>query len=147
MVVVARPDVLAAVLAQLRASAELTALTSTRITARLQPSWSGMPTYAVLVRPAGGPPGNRQVNLMVSRIDTFCYGATEAQAASLWRLLDAVLCPGQEREVGFIRTVDGVRCRVASVDPESMPTSGIEDGTRWPRTTCSYLVRWLGVAL
>lgn len=143
MVVAARPDVIAAVLDQLRASADITALTSTRITSRLQPSWTGMPTYAVIVRPAGGPPGNPQINLMVSRIDVHCYGATEAQAAALWRQLDAVFCPGQERQVSFSRS----GCRVGSVDRESMPISGLEPDTEWPRTTCSYLVTWMGVAV
>lgn len=142
MAVAARPDVVASVVARLRTFTEITSLTSTRITARLQPSWSGMPTYAILVRPAGGPPGKAQLNLMVSRIDLFCYGATEAQAAALWRQVDAVFCPGQELVTRF--TAAG--CHVGSVDRESMPVSGIEDGTDWPRTTASYLVRWAGVA-
>lgn len=142
MVVAARPDVIAAVVARLRTFTEITDLTSTRITARLQPSWSGMPTYAILVRPAGGPPGKPQLNLMVSRLDLFCYGATEAQAMALWRQLDAVFCPGQERLTKFT----SAGCHVGVVVRESMPISGLETGTEWPRAACSYLVSWTGVA-
>lgn len=145
MVVAARPDIIAAVLAQLRASTEITALTSTRITSRLQPSWANMPTYGVIVRPAGGPPGKEQLNLMVTRIDVFCYGETEAKAAELWRQLDAVLCPGQERLSRFTQTIGGVKCRVGNVSRESMPISGVEPQTKWPRTTASYLLTWMGV--
>jgi hypothetical protein len=143
MPVAARPDVVAAVVARLRTFTEITDLTSTRITARLQPSWSGMPTYAVLIRPAGGPPGKPQINLLVSRLDLFCYGATEAQAAALWRQVDAILCPGQERLTKFTQG----DCHVGVIVRESMPTSGIEDDTRWPRTTASYLATWTGVAV
>lgn len=146
MAVAARPDVIGAVVKQLRASSDITALTSTRITARLQPTWAAMPTYAILVRPAGGPPGKPQINLMVTRIDVFCYGETEAKAAKLWRQFDAVFCPGQERVVQFAQTVDGAVCKVGSVDRESMPVSGIEPETNWPRTTASYLVTWMGVS-
>lgn len=142
MVVAARPDELAAVLDQLRASTDITALTSTRITARLQPSWTGMPTYALIVRRAGGPPGKRQINIMKTRLDVFAYGATEALSVALWRQVDAVFCPGQERQVSFIRG----GCRVYSVDPESAPSSGLEPGTEWPRTTASYVISWCGVA-
>jgi hypothetical protein len=143
MVVAARPDELAAVLAHLRASTDIAALASTRITSRLQPSWSGMPTYAVIVRRAGGPPGKRQINVMRTRMDVFCYGATEALSVALWRQVDAVFCPGQERLVSF--TASG--CRVYSVDPEAMPASDLEPGTEWPRTTCSYIVSWCGVSV
>jgi hypothetical protein len=143
MVVAARPNVLRAVLTRLRTFTEITDLTSTRITSRLQPSWAGMPTYAILVRPAGGPPGKPQINLMRSRFDVHCYGATEAQSAALWRQFDAVFCPGQERAVAF--TADS--CRVGTVERESMPFSGLEPGTDWPRTTASYLVGWTGVAV
>ena len=143
MVVAARPDLIDAVVTRLRTFAEITNLTSTRITARQQPSWSGMPTYAVLVRPVGGPPGKPQINLMVSRLDIHCYGATEAQAAALWRQLDAVFCPGQELTTKF--TQDS--CHVGVVVREGGPTSGIEPGTDWPRATATYLVSWTGVAV
>jgi hypothetical protein len=142
VVVAARPDELAAVLVHLRASSDITALASTRITSRLQPSWSGMPTYAVIVRRAGGPPGKRQINVMRTRLDVSCYGATEAMSVALWRQLDAVLCPGQERRVSFTES----SCRVYSVDPEGMPNSDLEPGTDWPRTIASYVVSWSGIA-
>ena len=146
MVVAPRPDVVAAVIARLRSFSEITALTSTRITARSQPSWSGMPTYSVIARPRGGPEWKPNLNLMISRFDVLCYGATDAQSAALWRQLDAVLCPGQERRAAFSQTVDGVTCRVGSVEHESMPITGTEDETGWPRTSCTYLVKWLGIA-
>ena len=143
MPIASRPDVIAAVLGQLRASNDITTLTGTRITSRLQPSWSSMPTYAVLVRPAGGPPGKPQMNLMVSRLDVHCYGATEAQAAALWRQVDAVFCPGADQVTQFTRS----GCTVGNVVRESMPNSGIEPDTQWPRATATYLVTWLGVAI
>jgi hypothetical protein len=143
MPVAARPDVLAAVVDQLRASNDITTLTSTRITARAQPSWSGMPTYAVIVRPAGGPATPSGLPILVSRVDVFCYGATEAQSAALWRQLDAVFCPSQEGLTQFVQ--DDVR--VGNVRRESLPISGVEPDTGWPRTACSYLVTWMGISV
>jgi hypothetical protein len=91
--------------------------------------------------PSGGPPGPTELPILITRIDVHCYGATEASAAALWRQLDAVFCPGQERSSGF--THDG--CRVYSVVRESMPISGIEPDSEWPRASAAYLVSWCGV--
>lgn len=149
MVVAPRPDIIGAIIAQLRASTDLAALVSTRISGQWQDAWvdpaTGKPRSSVLIRAAGGPAGKRQINLMRSRVDVSFYGSTGFAAMQIWAMLDAVFCPGQERTVGFRRSVNGVLCSVGSVDPDGMPLSDVEEDTGWPRVVCSYIVTWMGV--
>jgi hypothetical protein len=145
MVVAARPDLLGAIIARLRAEADLTALTSARISGQLQDSWA-MPVHAVLVRLAGGGPGKPHLAFKEQRVDVFCFGSTGFEATKVWRQLDAVFNPGQERQCSFIQSVGGVNCRVYSVVPEREPSSEIEPDSGWPRVSASYLVRWSGIA-
>lgn len=146
MVVAARPDLLGACIAHLRASSDITALTSTRISAALGTAWA-MPTHAIVLNIAGGLPLPGATPRKRTRIDARCYGSTPFEAMRLWRQFDAVWCPGQERVVQFRRTVGGQVCGVGSVDPEGGPTALIEPGTEWPFVLSSYLVSWMGVAL
>lgn len=143
MAVIARPDLIGALIARLRAVTEVTALTSTRISAALQDAWN-MPTHAVLLRAVGGPPGDRQANILVTRLDVFCYGSTPLEAMRLWRLVDPALSPDQSVVSSFTQTVGGVRCRVYDIVPERLASSDVEPDTGWPRVSATYLVRWSG---
>jgi hypothetical protein len=146
MVVAARPDLLGAIIARLRASSDITALTGMRISAALGTAWA-MPTHAIVLAIAGGPPLPGATPRKRTRIDVRCYGSTPFEAMRLWRQFDAVWCPGQEHVVQFRQTIAGQVCGVGSVDPEGGPTALIEPDTEWPFVLSSYLVSWMGVAL
>ncbi len=144
MVVVALPDAVGAVLAQLRSFSELTALCgsgSPRISAAKQDAWDPMPRTAILVAQAGGPGEWADVDRMNIRIRLTCYGATPLAASALWRMADACFCPS--RSSGLSRGFTRASCRVEDVANLTSPFSGIEPETNWPVTTADYMVRHL----
>lgn len=145
MVVVARVDLVGAVIARLRAFPELCALVggaSPRISGVLQDAWA-MPTSAIVVRKAGGPndilttAGRR-----TSRVDITAYGSTGYNADRVWSMLDAVLVPSQGTRASFTVTVGGLPVRVNDVMSEAEAISDTDPVTAWPFVWCPYLFLW-----
>lgn len=152
MPVLARPDIVGALIAHVLLEADLTAVVSTRVSARFKKadwvhSTTGKPKNSVLLRAQGGPPGKRQLNTMKSRITALCYGSNGHEAERTWAIFDAVFCPGQERPGSFHQVVNGVKCVVYDVQPESLPLTSVEPTTEYPRVVASYIVTWLGIPL
>jgi hypothetical protein len=140
-VIVARGDIVKAMRSHLRAFPELTALVGgayPRISAELQPAWP-MPSGAVLLRRAGGPPGDL-LGRKVTRIDTFCYGSSGKQAQDIWAMLDAILVPEQGGSRPAQWRADG--CRVDGVVSEADALAQVEPVSEWHRVFAPYLIYW-----
>jgi hypothetical protein len=147
MTIVAAPDILGAVNARLRSFSEITALVGTsprpRVSAVLQKDWV-MPTFAILLRPVGGPAPDYWVQIQQTRIDVRCYGPKPHEAMKLWRTVHACLCqPAVSGRVSFRLA----HCIVYNVTQEAGPISIIEPETKWPFTTAPYVFMWSEVPL
>lgn len=141
MAVVARPDLLGALIARLRATTEITALTSTRISGELQDAWT-MPTHAVTLRRSGGPPGDYLGGIWYSRIDVTAYGSTRREATRLLDIVLPALCPLQGPPGGsFIQSA----VRVYDIAPEAEMIADTEPDTGWPFAWMPLVVSWCGV--
>lgn len=156
MVVVAPPSLIRALTAHVRSfAAEWHALgidsaggwrgsgSGLRIAGRVAGGDNGwrMPTRGVLLRRSGGPTIGEDyaLGIKTSRVDTFSYGATDAEAEAVWALLDAILVPVTgARSASF--EINGVR--VANIAPEADAASIVEPDTGWPRVFCPYLITW-----
>jgi hypothetical protein len=149
MVVQARPDLLFGVIGHLLTFSELTSLVNSaggwqsggsgaRISASFQEKWK-MPTGAIWLKKAGGPPGDYEVGIRTTRIDVRCYGPHGSAADDLWAMLDAVLVPATgERQVSF--NLNGVT--VIDIRPEADAISDREPQTLYPVVWAPYLVTW-----
>jgi hypothetical protein len=150
MTIAARPDVHGAVIARLLSFTEITNVVSTRVSGTYKQDWldgnTNKPKKSIVLTRAGGPAGKPQLNIMRTRLDTRSYGQNGHECERVWAILDAVICPGQERQVSFIQTVNGVKCRVYDIQREAMPTQLVDPRTNWPYTFCPYLVTWSGIA-
>lgn len=129
-----------AVIAQLRATAAIAALTGTRISARRQENWidpaTGGMRYAVLVEGRRG--GGEDGPILWQRMDITCYGPDDRTADLLWRTLDYAFCPeeGSGRDNGF----RAASTTVLKVVREGGP-NGLEDpDTAWPYTVATYVI-------
>lgn len=128
MPVTALPDLVGAVVAHLRASADITALTSTRISARRQDSWS-LPGYAIVVHGPTGGRGELGSGLYGERLDIWCYGPDDRTAKLLDRTVRAYLVPpDRSRSVSFRQA----STRVHSVALEAGPIFLVDPATKWP---------------
>ena len=154
MPVVARADLLYAVIGHLLTFPELTSLidsaagwqpgkgSGARIAPTFQDGWR-MPTKSVWLKKSGGPAGDYEAGLHTTRLDARCYGATGFEADQVWAMLDAILVPATgERFVSFTRG----GCRVVDIRPEAGESSDRERDTRYPYVFRPYLVDWWGVA-
>lgn len=149
MVVVARPDLLYAVIGYLLSFSELTSLVNSaggwqsggsgaRISSSFQDKWK-MPTGAIWLKKAGGPTPDYEVGIQTQRIDVRCYGAAGFEADRLWAMLDPVLVPATgERQVSF--NLHGVT--VIDIRPEAAPISDREPQTNYSVVWAPYLVTW-----
>lgn len=149
MTISARPDVHGAVIARLLSFTEITDVVSTRVSGIFKADWldaMNKPKKSILLTRAGGPAGKPQINIMRTRLDTRCYAQNGHECERVWAILDAVICPGQERQVSFIQTVNGVRCRVYDIQREAMPIQTTEADTNYPVTITPYIVTWSGIA-
>jgi hypothetical protein len=135
MAVAMRADVTGAVLAFLKAQPAITALTSTRISARRQTSWN-LPGYAVLVQGRFG--GGEDGPLHWQRFQLVCYGPDDRTADLLWRTLDYAFCPevGSLRPNGFI----AASTSVAKVEREVGPLGQTDPDTAWESVMGVYRV-------
>lgn len=131
------PDFIGGFVAYLRTSPDVSALSSTRVSASLQAAWA-MPTYAVLVRAAGGT-RDGDVGHLIPRLDIFWYGPDLRTAMDLWRRGHAWLCPTPEqgRPVSFI----AANARVYDIAFEGGPLALPEPDTGWPRVVATYRPR------
>lgn len=142
MVVAALPDLVGAVVAHLRASAEITALTSTRISAKRQDAWA-LPLYAVVVNGPRGGPGEIGSGLYSERIDLWSYGPDDRTAKLLDRTMRAYLVPpGRTRAVSFTQASTQVR----TVAFETAPIFLVDPVTGWPYVVSPALFTYSGVA-
>jgi hypothetical protein len=135
MAVAMRADVTGAVLAFLQTQPAITALTSTRISARRQPSWN-LPAYAVLIQGRRG--GGEDGPLHWQRFDITCYGPDDRTADLLWRTLDYAFCPevGGPRRNGFT----AASTSVAKVEREGGPIGLTDPDTTWDYVLATYRV-------
>lgn len=157
MVVVARPDLLGALIARLRAITELTALVATSAGAtdgRTTPRISGQrqdwwrmdpppvgPAHSILLQRTGGPPGDYLGGLWFSRIDMTTYGPNNREATRLMDILLPTLCPAQGGTSGsFIQS--GVRVYDIAPEAEMLVTSDPERA--WPFAWLPVVVTWNG---
>jgi hypothetical protein len=151
MTVVARPDVLGAIVARLRSFSEITALVATaagatdsRTTPRVsgeKQNWWKMPTHAIWLNRTGGPivGSDYLLGWWTQRLDVTCYGSSKYEATRLMELVLPALCPMQgERDGSFVQA--GVR--ISDVFPESDIISDIEDDTKWHFSWLPVLVRF-----
>lgn len=154
MVVAARSDLLYALIGHLRSyAAEWTAIgldssagwkgggIGPRISGEVNPGWV-MPTRAIVLHKAGGPTigDDYTMGLKTTRIDTFSYGATAADADGVWAMLDAILVPETGlRSPGF--TLHGVV--VDDIRPEADALAQTEPDTGWRRVWAPYVVTWV----
>jgi len=151
--VLARPDLLGAMLTHLRGISEVTELVSSssgwtdgrtepRISGQLQDKWK-LPTRAVRLRRTGGPiiGTDFTMGLWSSRVDVLCYGQDVRLAAGLLDVVLPALCTMQGNAAGF--TEHG--CRVGSVEPEADVFADIDPESHWPFAYLPLIVRWLGV--
>ena len=155
MPVLARPDLLYAVRGYLRSHAELAALVGSaggwkqpavrsgpRISSEIQGGSDGwkMPTRAIIVRKAGGPvdeEGYAQ-GITLTRLDTFSYGATGAEADEVWRLLDAILVPTDGRPASF----DWQGVAIGNIVPEAGEAMLVDPEAEWRYVFRPYVVLW-----
>lgn len=147
MVVVALPDIIGCLITRLRSFSELTALVGSgtpRISGSRQDAWA-MPTSAIIVRKAGGPPDDLYtMGRQRTRIDLLCYGSDGRNADRVWAMAHRVLVPKQDTRASFKLTIGGQVVRVDQLIPESDAVSGTEPQTGYPRTFASYHVLWWG---
>jgi hypothetical protein len=155
MAVVAHPDLIGALNSRIRSFSEVTDLVATaagatdsrttpRVSSVLQDWWK-LPTHAVRLKRVGGPPGKIQIGKKTSRVDVLCFGSTEYEAGRLLGIVSAAIAPDQSRQVSFIQTVNGVRCRVYSIDPEGDVIVDTDPDTGWPFAWQPMLVTWSAV--
>lgn len=144
MAVAALPDVFGAILSKLRATAAITALTSTRIGDEIKPAWGftekSAATAIVLVGPTGGP-GEMEMPLYRERYDVRCYAPTGYDAARLARTVRAALIPPDGAAVGFTYG----DADVLEVAEEAAPIRLVEPDTRWHVVVIPYLFTYSGV--
>jgi len=139
------PDVLGALFSHLRASADITALTSDRIGDDIKPSW-GMQAaqnarYAVVVSGPLGGPGELGPALLGWRFDLTCYGPNKLSANTLMRTVLGYLVPQDRQQTSFT----AAHAIVQSVAVEGGPNALIDPDTRWPYAVASLIVRFTGV--
>src|SRR5262249_1489105 len=124
------------------------ALTSDRISAAFpegsRRTWP-MPTYAIIVRTAGGLPPSQSDERRWGRVDLHFYGSgpspntRQRTARLLWRTAEPVLGPPPSRGVPSSFRAAGLV--VYSVVPSfSEPRAIPEPGTDWDRVVMSYVV-------
>lgn len=164
MVVLARADLLYAVIGHLLTFPELTSLVDSaggwqidprtgqpkgsgpRISGSVQDGWK-MPTRSIWLKKSAGPEiaGNYELGIETSRLDIRCYGANGFEADGLWAMLHAILVPrtNSGRTASFIRS----GCTVSDIRPEAGAISDVEPTTRYPYIWRPYIVTWTGDAL
>ena len=127
-------DLLAALVAHLRAQTLVSALTGARVYGTELPAFETphMPRHALVLSPAGGVPHGYLVSLSLDamRIDAWSYGATPFEAMRLRRAVRAAM-----------RSVERVRVGTALIH-WVVPAGGfMEDRdpqARWPRVFESF---------
>ena len=140
-------DLPAALVQHLRADVDVTALTGDRISLAFpegRRAWP-MPTYAIIIRPSGGPPPSLYDERRYSRVDVHFYGAGASPnvrrrtARLLWRTAEPALNPPPN--MGLASGFQAAGMIVYSIAPQmSEPIMVPEPNTDWDRAIMSYLV-------
>jgi hypothetical protein len=151
MTIAANADILGALTAKLRATTEVTALCSTRISGELQASWFTGPDApaAIRLRRTGGAVDldHWMIGLHTSRVDCICYGASARAAQQVMATVLATLCPDLSQRGAFIQTLaDGSKVHVSSVFPEVDVFVDREPDTGYRFAWCPLVVRWNAIA-
>lgn len=143
--VVPVPDMLGALIAELRSYSELTTLTSTRISGQFDKSWplaaNGNMTHAIVMRKAGVEPSASRaaVALQMQRVDFVIYGSNTYEATRVWRVLHAILVPADPNQVNsFVRA----GCRFYNFEHRAGPFDESEEQTEYPIVLASYSALW-----
>jgi hypothetical protein len=131
---VAVPDVVAAVVAYLRADAAVLAIVGTRVFGEELPGSeaASMPRASVVVSATGGYGQTDAVPLMKPRVDVRCYGATRAAAMTL-HLAVYVALRALSRAVSATGLLHGAI-------EEGGPQSLRDQDTDWPLVWSSWIV-------
>lgn len=153
MAVLARPDLIGAMLGHLRSISEITSdvssaagwkdgRTEPRISGTRQKLWK-LPTKAVRLKRSAGPIRGQDfsMGLWTPRVDVFCYGQDERLAGALADIVMPALCVLQGQTAGF--TVNG--CRIGSIEPEADVNVDLEPDTDFPVAWFPLIVSLLGV--
>jgi hypothetical protein len=132
---------------RLRAQPDVVALTSDRISMAFpegRRAWP-MPTYAIIVRPTGGPPPSQVDGRRWSRLDLHFYGSgatpnvRRRTARDLWRTTEPFLCPPPN--VGLPSSFQSSGLVVYQITPQrGEPIALPEPDTDWDRVIMSYMV-------
>ena len=138
------PDVIGALIVYLRAAAPISAYVGNRVSAALSRRWT-MPDYAIVMHPAGGPPGIDGTPLDRARVDFMCYGpgntydSRARTATELYRTLKAVLTPpmGMGIPRGFRVNAKGLM--VWDVNQSGKSRVGSDPDTEWARNISSFV--------
>lgn len=134
-------DPIAAVLAVLKADADVAALAANRVFGGEVPRTEveHMPRAAVVVSGAGGPGGYAYMDFAKVRIDVDCYAATPRDA---WLLHLAV-----RTKLKHLRRTHAKGVLIHSADVSADGSSGVDPETDWPVTVSSYLLSVAEIAV
>lgn len=142
---VARPDVGAAIMLQLKSISDITSLVSNRVylewpTDLVVPTSDGKYINAILINAAVG--GQEDDLMNITRVDIKCYGANKKSALDLWTVMDWHLLGADKRvKTSFTRA----SCKVLSVTKENGPLSLVDpDASNWRYTLGTYIFRYVG---
>lgn len=144
------PDIIGALIVRTTSDAQVTSLVGSgagwlnsqsgnRVAQGINSDWK-MPTHAIVIRLAGGPPGDQSVRKQFTRFDWNFYGSNIFECTRLWRATHPILCPGQESSSGTSFRAKNVV--VYDIAQESGPLPDEEPNTRFPVLIVPYLVTW-----
>lgn len=137
---------LSALFAHLKANAEITALTSTRIADAVKDDWGfrvgEKAKHAIVIPGMIGGPGEIGPAFLAWRYDLTCYGPNRLSATTLMNLVLGYLIPQDRQASSF--TAAGVI--VQSIALEGGPNVLTEPDTRWERATASIIPRFISVS-
>lgn len=149
---VAAPNPYSALTVRLASFAEIAALVSTatgwknddsgaRISSVRQANWE-LPTHAILIRKAGGPPGERDARIRRSRADLWYFGPGKdpgTQEREAYRLyLQTVPAFRPDTGESFV----AAHCRVYTIEEEAEPFPYVDTDTGWRVLVGPVVVTW-----
>lgn len=143
----ALPDLGAAVMLQLKASAEIMTLVTNRIYLEwpanlIVPDAEGKYLNAILISSGKGGPGDIGLTVQDERVDIMCFGANRKTAYDIWRAVDWYLLG----HAGNVKTsFTRANCRVMTAAREGGPLRLVEpDMGNWPYTMGPYRFKYTG---
>jgi hypothetical protein len=151
MVLVAAPNPYSALTVRLASFSEILALVSSapgwknggsgaRISSVRQADWS-LPTHAILVRKAGGPPPDRDARTRHSRADLWYFGPGKdvgTQEREAYRLYEQVIPALTAAGESFV----AANCRVYSIEEEAEPIPYVDQDSGWRVLVGPVVIHW-----